>query len=429
MVGNNISTNLEMKRKIDPKSQDPDSKNKKINKFKPKFFEDQINFDRMRLYRLKRIKEQLLKNEIGACILFDPINIRYATDARNMSLFTMHTLARYVFIPVSGPVILFDYPKSKHLSEHLETIDEIREVISWDFFSSGNKVDEFVKSWAIIVDDLMRNYSANNNLAIDICDPVGIQSLKNKYNYNIFNAQKFTESARSIKSPDEIMCLKASIKVAEIGIKQIHKNLIAGITEEELWAYLHKSNIENGGEWIEARLLCSGERTNPWLQECSNRMIKKGELVAFDTDMVGPYGYCADLSRTFVEGGKLNLEQKKLHNLAVEHIKYNQELVRPGLSFREFAEKSWKLPDNYFDNHYPCQIHGIGMCDEWPFIKYPNHDYSNGDFSGIFEENMMICLESYVGEVEGKEGVKLEDQYLVTKNGLELLTNLSLEQI
>ncbi len=418
-----------MKRKIDPKSQDPDSKNKKINKFKPKFFEDQINFDRMRLYRLKRIKEQLLKNEIGACILFDPINIRYATDARNMSLFTMHTLARYVFIPVSGPVILFDYPKSKHLSEHLETIDEIREVISWDFFSSGNKVDEFVKSWAIIVDDLMRNYSANNNLAIDICDPVGIQSLKNKYNYNIFNAQKFTESARSIKSPDEIMCLKASIKVAEIGIKQIHKNLIAGITEEELWAYLHKSNIENGGEWIEARLLCSGERTNPWLQECSNRMIKKGELVAFDTDMVGPYGYCADLSRTFVEGGKLNLEQKKLHNLAVEHIKYNQELVRPGLSFREFAEKSWKLPDNYFDNHYPCQIHGIGMCDEWPFIKYPNHDYSNGDFSGIFEENMMICLESYVGEVEGKEGVKLEDQYLVTKNGLELLTNLSLEQI
>ena len=418
-----------MKGKIDPKSQDPDSKNKKINKFKPKFFEDQINFDRMRLYRLKRIKEQLLKNEIGACILFDPINIRYATDARNMSLFTMHTLARYVFIPVSGPVILFDYPKSKHLSEHLETIDEIREVISWDFFSSGNKVDEFVKSWAIIVDDLMRNYSANNNLAIDICDPVGIQSLKNKYNYNIFNAQKFTESARSIKSPDEIMCLKASIKVAEIGIKQIHKNLIAGITEEELWAYLHKSNIENGGEWIEARLLCSGERTNPWLQECSNRMIKKGELVAFDTDMVGPYGYCADLSRTFVEGGKLNLEQKKLHNLAVEHIKYNQELVRPGLSFREFAEKSWKLPDNYFDNHYPCQIHGIGMCDEWPFIKYPNHDYSNGDFSGIFEENMMICLESYVGEVEGKEGVKLEDQYLVTKNGLELLTNLSLEQI
>ena len=429
MVGNNISTNLEMKRKIDPKSQDPDSKNKKINKFKPKFFEDQINFDRMRLYRLKRIKEQLLKNEIGACILFDPINIRYATDARNMSLFTMHTLARYVFIPVSGPVILFDYPKSKHLSEHLETIDEIREVISWDFFSSGNKVDEFVKSWAIIVDDLMRNYSANNNLAIDICDPAGIQSLKNKYNYNIFNAQKFTESARSIKSPDEIMCLKASIKVAEVGIKQIHKNLIAGITEEELWAYLHKSNIENGGEWIEARLLCSGERTNPWLQECSNRMIKKGELVAFDTDMVGPYGYCADLSRTFVEGGKLNLEQKKLHNLAVEHIKYNQELVRPGLSFREFAEKSWKLPDDYFDNHYPCQIHGIGMCDEWPFIKYPNHDYSNGDFSGIFEENMMICLESYVGEVGGKEGVKLEDQYLVTKNGLELLTNLSLEQI
>ena len=82
------------------------------------------------------------------------------------------------------------------------------------------------------------------------------------------------------------------------------------MTEEELWSYLHKTNIENGGEWIETRLLSSGPRTNPWFQECSNRIIQKGDLVAFDTDMVGPYGYCADISRTFVEGGKLNEEQK-----------------------------------------------------------------------------------------------------------------------
>ena len=63
-------------------------------------------------------------------------------------------------------------------------------------------------------------------------------------------------------------------------------------------------------------------------------------MVAFDTDMVGPYGYCADISRTFVEGGKLNDEQKKLHDLAYENIKYNEQLIKPGMTFREFAEKS-----------------------------------------------------------------------------------------
>ena len=105
-----------------------------INEFKPRLYENQINFDRMRMYRLNRVREQLLKNDIGACILFDPINIRYATDTRNMSMYTMHIISRYVFIPASGPVILFEYPKSEHLSEGICTIDEIRNCIVWDFF-------------------------------------------------------------------------------------------------------------------------------------------------------------------------------------------------------------------------------------------------------------------------------------------------------
>ena len=121
--------------------------------------------------------------------------------------------------------------------------------------------------------------------------------------------------------------------------------------------------------------------------------------------------------------------KKKIHNLAFENVKYNEQLIKPGVTFREFAEKAWQLPDNCFDNHYPCQIHGVGMSDEWPFIAYPNKDYSNGDFGGAFEENMVICVESYIGEVGKKEGVKLEDQYLITKNGLELLTNHPLGQI
>ena len=70
------SKNIE--RKIGPKF---GKKNPVINnKFKPKLYEDKINFDRMRMYRLKRVRDQLIQNDIGACILFDPINIRYATD-------------------------------------------------------------------------------------------------------------------------------------------------------------------------------------------------------------------------------------------------------------------------------------------------------------------------------------------------------------
>ena len=396
--------------------------------FKPRLYEEKINFDRMRMYRLNRVKEQLQINNIGACILFDPINIRYATDSRNMSLFSMHELVRFVFIPADGNVILFDYPKSEHLSEHLCTIDEIQEVVSWDFFSANNFVDKNAKKWAGMVQDLMNKYSPDNNrLAIDVSDPVGIQALLEQFNVTLLNAQKFIETARSIKSIDELICMQASIETAEKGMYLMREKLQAGMTEEELWSYMHKVNIENGGEWFETRLLVSGPRTNPWLQECSNRIIEKGDIVAFDTDMVGPYGYCADISRTFVEGNIFSEEQKKLYELAVENIQHNKSLIKAGTSFREFAEKSWMLPSNCYDNHYPCIIHGIGLCDEWPFVAFPNRDFTNADFSGYFLENMTICVESYIGEVGGKEGVKLEDQFLVTKDGLQQLSSFPYE--
>ena len=398
--------------------------------FKPRLYEEKINFDRMRMYRLNRVKEQLQINNIGACILFDPINIRYATDSRNMSLFSMHELVRFVFIPADGKVILFDYPKSEHLSEHLCTIDEIQEVVSWDFFSANNFVDKNAKKWAGMVQDLMNKYSPDNNrLAIDVSDPVGIQALLEQFNVTLLNAQKLIETARSIKSVDELICMQASIETAEKGMYLMREKLQAGMTEEELWSYMHKVNIENGGEWFETRLLVSGPRTNPWLQECSNRIIEKGDIVAFDTDMVGPYGYCADISRTFVEGNIFSEEQKKLYELAVENIQHNKSLIKAGTSFREFAEKSWMLPSNCYDNHYPCIIHGIGLCDEWPFVAFPNRDFTNADFSGYFLENMTICVESYIGEVGGKEGVKLEDQFLVTKDGLQQLSSFPYENL
>ena len=396
--------------------------------FKPRLYEEKINFDRMRMYRLNRVKEQLQINNIGACILFDPINIRYATDSRNMSLFSMHELVRFVFIPAEGKVILFDYPKSEHLSEHLCTIDEIQEVVSWDFFSANNFVDKNAKKWAGMVQDLMNKYSPDNNrLAIDVSDPVGIQALLEQFNVTLLNAQKLIETARSIKSVDELICMQASIETAEKGMYLMREKLQADMTEEELWSYMHKVNIENGGEWFETRLLVSGPRTNPWLQECNNRIIEKGDIVAFDTDMVGPYGYCADISRTFVEGNIFSEEQKKLYELAVENIQHNKSLIKAGTSFREFSEKSWMLPSNCYDNHYPCIIHGIGLCDEWPFVAFPNRDFTNADFSGYFLENMTICVESYIGEVGGKEGVKLEDQFLVTKDGLQQLSSFPYE--
>jgi Xaa-Pro aminopeptidase len=152
--------------------------------------------------------------------------------------------------------------------------------------------------------------------------------------------------------------MKAAIDVAEIGVGKMRDELKAGMTEDELWSILHKTNIEHGGEWIECRILSSGERTNPWMQESSNKIIQAGEIVSFDTDMVGPYGYCADISRTYVEGNRFNDNQKKLYSMAVDQINFNSRLIKPGMSFKEFTEESCVLPEEYYGNRYSVMVHG-----------------------------------------------------------------------
>ena len=393
---------------------------------KKRLHEDEINFDRLRSYRLDRVKKELAKRDIGACILFDPVNVRYSLDTTNMSIYNMHNLTRYCFIPVNGPVILYEYFNCEHLAKHLTLIDEIRPGITWDYFSVGDQVEDQLNKWTGEVENLMNLHCGKNKrLAIDVSNGPGILAL-NKIGLEILDGKEILEQARKIKSKEEIQCIKASMEVCEKGVRLMRKELKAGMTEDELWALLHKTNIENGGEWIEGRILSSGPRTNPWMQEASNRIIQQNEIVSFDTDMVGPYGYCADISRAFVEGNKFNSEQKKIYQMAINHIHHNAELIKPGLSFKEFVAKSWVLPETYYGNRYPCIVHGIGLCDEWPMVKYPTEVT---DKKGQFEKDMTITVESYIGEVGGKEGVKLEQQYLIKENGLELLSHHSLEKI
>ena len=393
---------------------------------KKRLYEDDINFDALRSYRLDRVKKELVKNNLEACILFDPVNVRYALDTVNMSVYNMHNLTRYCFVPVEGPTILYEYFNCEHLSDHLNLIDEIRPVIAWDYFSQGDQASAQLQKWIKEVQDLTSSYCKNTKkIAIDVINGPAVEEL-NKAGLTVVDAKLILEQARVIKSPDELICLKAAVEVAEIGVSKMRDELQPGMTEDELWSILHKTNIEHGGEWIECRILSSGERTNPWMRESCNKIIQQNEIVAFDTDMVGPYGYCADISRTFVTGNKFNKEQASLYRMAVEQIEYNAALIKAGTTFEEFTQKSWVLPEEYYPNRYSVMVHGIGLCDEWPAIRYPT---DGGDRNGIFEKNMTITVESYIGKLGGKEGVKLEQQYIVKENGLELMSKHPLEDV
>jgi Xaa-Pro aminopeptidase len=377
----------------------------------------EIDERRMRQDRLARLRAELAKRDYAGALLSDPMNLRYATGARNMAVWTMHAPGRYVFVATDGPVVLFEFGTTFHVSREIDTIDEMRASIPWFYFLAGPRVPEKTAQWAADVIALMAEYGrSNRRLAIDRCEPWGARLLVDA-GIELVDAQEPLERARMIKTPEEIKCLQLSIDVCDIAVDRMRRATRPGITENQLWSILHETNIAHGGEWIECRLLASGERTNPWFQESSNRVIQAGDIVSFDTDMVGPFGYLADISRSFVCPDKRPTpEQRQLYELAQKQVLTNFELIKPGLSFREFAERCWPVPEKYVPHRYMMMVHGAGFVDEYPTLVY-TADWDDWGYDGIFEENMVVCVESFIGEVGAREGVKLEQQVLITANG------------
>ena len=100
---------------------------------------------------------------------------------------------------------------------------------------------------------------------------------------------------------------------------------------------------------------------------------------------------------------------------------FNLEMLRPSLSFREFADKCWPVPDAFAPNRYMMMLHGVGLADEYPSLAYAQ-DFADWGYDGVFEENMVVSVESYIGQVGRKEGVKLEQQALITARGTVLMS-------
>ena len=382
----------------------------------------------MREYRLQRIREQLVARDLGGILLFDPLNIRYATDTTNMQLWTTHNPARACFVAASGHVVLWDFHGCNHLSAHLPLVSELRSGASFFYFETGDRTEEHARRFCAQVDELLRTHAGNNRrLAVDRIEVAGLRAL-DALGVQVHNGQEVTEFARLIKGPDEILAMRCAVASCEASVAEMRQAMRAGATENDVWAALHSGNIRRGGEWIETRILSSGPRTNPWFQESGPRVLGDGDLLSFDTDLIGVYGFCVDMSRSWICGGlEPTAEQKRLYRIAHEHIHVNAEMVKPGVRFTELTRNGHRLPESCRAQRYGVMFHGVGLCDEYPSIRYPE-DLESYGYEGELQPGMALCVEAYVGEVGGRDGIKLENQLLVTEDGYELLTHYPFEE-
>ncbi len=379
----------------------------------------------MRDYRIGRVRTQLNKMGYDGAILWDPMNIRYATDSTNMQVWVSHNPSRYCWVGADESVILWEFFDCDFLSAHNPHVDEVRPAVSSIFFLAGTRYEEKAKQWADEMLDVIGEHCGGSpRIAVDYCGHLEFKALE-AGGVTIGSGTEVMELARSIKSADEITAMRCAIHGCEESIGDMRAALEPGMTERELWSLLHGGNIRRGGEWVETQILSSGPRTNPWMQEASSRVIENGDLVAFDTDLVGAYGMMCDISRTWIAGDQTpSGHQQHVHALAVEQIQRNGALLIAGTTFYELCHRSWQPSvDEY--RHYCVNFHGVGQCDEYPEIHFP-HMWDDVGFDGVLQPGMVLTVEAFVGARSGGEGVKLEEQFLVTDGDPEALSTYPL---
>lgn len=380
------------------------------------------------LQRLANTRRFMASLDVPVALLRDPFNIRYVTGATNMTVFNLMVPARYLLVFADGPVILFDYLGGEHLSVDLPTVDEIRIARGLSHVSSNGYVAAESAVMAGEIASLVREHCGElGSVAVDSVPFAAVDALRAE-GFEITDADVLMSRVRRVKLPLEISYMREAARRTVGAVRQMEAELRPGMTENEVWSRFVGALVAGHGEMVSTRLLESGPNTFPYFQECGTRVIEDGDLVCLDTDAIAFESCSVDFSRTFLAGGGPGRpEQRDLYRRAYEQLRHNVSLIGPGVSFEEVARNAWPVPEEHRSSRYYCIGHGLGMIGEYPNLPFhtPGVPYPLDD---AFEPGMVFCVESYIGSATSGQGVKLEDQLLVTESGVEIMNDYPFEE-
>ncbi|MCB1001404.1 MAG: aminopeptidase P family protein [Acidimicrobiales bacterium] len=376
--------------------------------------------DQLLHQRKRRLLDTMRRFDVPALLTADPISILYATGARNMTVHGFTGPDRFVLLFADGPAILYEFAGCDHLAVGLSTIDEIRPAPG----ISAKKTPRFRDEIARFADELRhecrRHAGDDAALAVERIDFPMTDALRDR-GLRLEDATTIVQLAMSIKQPAEMDAMRDAVRVVEQATEGLRGAIRPGATENEVWAEFHRGLIGGGGEFVVTRLLQSGIRTFPYFLESSDHRLAEGDLVCFDTDAMSVHGYSVDFSRTYLCGdGDATPVQRHLHALALEQLEHNSSNLAAGRSFEDFARLAVDVPEPYRAYGYYQLAHGLGLAGGHPNV--PRLGDGPYELPGEIEAGMVLCVESYIGDPVSRQGVKLEDQFLVHADHVERMS-------
>ena len=355
------------------------------------------------------------RHGVDCCLLCNEPNIRYATGATAMPVYSMSTFVRCVVVPQEGTPILFEHANSAHRSA-LRTPD-VRPMHAWEFYDDPQREAD---AWADEVLDAVRELGCEiGSIAVDRLGTPGYLALSAR-DVSIRDSAPVTQEARRVKTPQEVLLLDRNGRLVLEMLGAFEAAIVPGVRERELLAVLSNVMLRGGGEYLATTTVCSGPNTNPWRAEATDRRLESGDLVFVDTDSVGIEGMFSCVSRTFLVGDDPpSPEARETFRAAHAWLTELGSQVRPGVSCGALAAEAPPLPERFFPQRYECMIHGIGLEEENPSVCYPQDAQSNAETT--IGEGMALVVELYAGAVGADHGVKLGDQVVVTADGCRVL--------
>lgn len=358
------------------------------------------------------------RSSVPAVLTADPIDAFYATGVRNMTIFSMMGASRFVAVFADGPVVAWEFGGSEHLAQRAATVDEVRTAPAVTALGGSryrSSIERFAAELRQLCDEHGVDALGVEGFGHEVTDAIRAEGL------TLSSATEVFVESRRIKLPAEIAIMRSGVERVTDAVAHMLEHVRAGVTEVEVWSHFHQRLIDTEGEFVSTRLVQAGERTFPYFQEAGPNPIEHGDLFCIDTDAIAYGGYGVDFSRTYSVGSAPTARQRSLHAKALDQLVHNADRIGPGVSYVGFARDAWRVPDEHAPWGYYCLAHGLGLSGEYPYVPLaaPGEPY---DFDGEFEPGMVVCVESYIGDEVTRQGVKLEDQYLVTDTGTERLT-------
>ena len=392
-------------------------------------YEERVDFDRLRKYRIDRAKSALNTSECGAFLLFDFYNIRYTTQTWIGGALG-DKMTRYALLTRNGEPMLWDFGSAvrhhKLFSPWLAPENNRPGMLGMRgaVAPSAGLMESAVREIkALLIEAGVADYP----IGVDIVEPPFLFEMQ-RQGLKVVDAQQYMLDARVIKSMDEIMLLNQAAAMVDGVYQDISEALKPGVRENEIVALANKRLYEMGSDQVEAVNAISGDRCNPHPHNFTDRIIRPGDQAFFD--IIHSFnGYRTCYYRTFAVGSATE-SQHDAYRRAREWMDIAIQTVRVGVGTDEIAKVWPKATDFGFENElaaFGLQFgHGLGLgLHERPIISRLN----SLDNPIEIKAGMVFALETYCPASDGISAARIEEEVVVTETGIHILTKFPAQEL